>query len=61
MITTTKPLPIKPQYIPLLCPVCRGHRSVNWGKEICKACSGLGYIKVPPEGEGAENYDSHNK
>jgi DnaJ-class molecular chaperone len=38
-----------PQYIPMRCPVCSGHRTVNYGKETCKSCNGLGFIKVPPK------------
>lgn len=40
---------IKPAYIPIICPVCHGHKTVNWGKENCTVCDGLGYLKVPPE------------
>ena len=42
---------LKPQFIPIRCPVCKGFGSVNYGQLTCKACGGLGYIKVPP-GEG---------
>jgi hypothetical protein len=42
---------IRPKWIPLMCPVCRGHTTVNYGKEICKVCKGEGYLKVPPEEE----------
>jgi hypothetical protein len=43
--------PVIPSYIPMLCPVCRGHKTVNWGKEICSVCNGDGFLKVPPKGE----------
>lgn len=46
---------IKPKFIPFLCPVCRGHKTVNWGKETCSVCGGKGYIEVPPEEEGVFN------
>lgn len=48
---------VKPAFIPIMCPVCRGHKTVNWGKEMCTVCGGLGFIKVPPE-EG-EVYGYH--
>lgn len=51
MDTSSKFYHIKPQYIPLLCPVCRGHKTVNWGRQTCGVCKGEGYLKVPPEGE----------
>jgi DnaJ-class molecular chaperone len=44
---------LKPSYVPVMCPVCRGHRTVNWGKERCGVCGGLGYLKIPTE-EGEE-------
>ncbi len=40
---------IKPQYIPIRCPVCKGFGTVNFGKSPCKACEKLGYLKIPPE------------
>ena len=46
---------VLPEYIPMMCPVCRGHKTVNWGKEICSVCEGLGFIKVPPKEEGEQN------
>lgn len=38
---------LKPAYIPVKCAVCNGFGSVNWGKAICHACKGAGYILVP--------------
>jgi DnaJ-class molecular chaperone len=46
---------VKPQYIPLRCPVCQGHTTVNWGKEICKACKGKGWLPIPPKEENNGN------
>lgn len=46
---------IKPKYIPLLCPSCRGHRTVNWGRQVCGVCDGEGFLKVPPVEEGDNN------
>lgn len=40
---------VKPKSIGQLCPVCRGFRTVNWGKEACLACDQKGYILVPAE------------
>lgn len=53
-------LKVKPKYIPMMCPVCKGHTTVNYGKFICRACGGKGYIPVPPE-EGEEVYDGGRK
>lgn len=50
---------VKPAYIPVMCPVCHGHKTVNWGKEVCGVCYGLGYLKVPPKGE--EDYANSNR
>lgn len=30
----------------LRCEVCKGRGTVNWGKEICHACKGKGYILI---------------
>lgn len=40
---------VKPRYIPMICPVCNGHTTVNYGRLPCKACNQRGYIEVPPE------------
>lgn len=45
---------IQPKFIPMICPVCKGHTTVNYGKFTCQACDGLGYIKVPPKEEGED-------
>ena len=45
---------IKPEYIPFKCPNCLGHTTVNFGKNICPTCNGLGYIKVPPQDDDYE-------
>ncbi len=49
---------LKPAYIPIMCPVCHGHKTVNWGKEMCGVCYGLGYLKIPPE-EGDKNDNAY--
>lgn len=38
---------LQPTFIPFKCPVCNGFTTVNWGKALCKACNGKGYILVP--------------
>ena len=37
------------RFIPIRCPVCNGRGTVNWGKEICHACKGQGYIIIDQE------------
>ena len=54
METSVELKAVKPAYIPVMCPVCRGHKTVNWGKETCGVCIGLGYLKIPLE-EGEEH------
>jgi len=56
-MTTNISNKFKPQYIPFRCPNCRGRGRVNWDKEICKSCGGIGIIKVPSEEvvEGSKN------
>ena len=41
----------KPAYVPVKCVVCNGFGSVNWGKAVCHACKGNGYILVPAKEE----------
>ncbi len=38
---------VTPTSVGQICPVCRGFRTVNWGKEPCVACDQKGYILVP--------------
>ena len=61
METSIETKTVKPAYIPVMCPVCRGHKTVNWGKEICGVCSGEGYLKVPPKEEGEDSYGKSYK
>ncbi len=49
---------INPKILPFRCPVCRGFGSVNYGKQVCKACNGKGYILVDQEEE--TTYDINN-
>lgn len=51
-MTIYQPLNLTPKFIPMICPVCRGHKTVNWGKQPCEVCNAKGYLEVPPkEGE----------
>lgn len=36
-----------PKFSAQRCPVCNGHGDVNWGKQVCKACAGKGYLLIP--------------
>lgn len=42
---------ITAKILPFRCPVCRGFRTVNYGKQRCEACEGKGYILVDQEKE----------
>ena len=44
---------IIPKILPFRCPVCRGYKTVNYGKEPCTACDEQGYILVDQEKETA--------
>lgn len=37
---------IIPTNIPFKCPVCNGFGTLQYGKKICHACKGKGYILV---------------
>lgn len=57
--TSEKIIKICPRYIPMKCPVCNGHTTVNYGRQQCSACQGKGWIGVPVEEEqGEETYDT---
>lgn len=43
----TPAIPLKIECHSERCPVCKGHTTVNYGKQTCKACQGKGYILVP--------------
>ena len=40
---------IKTKYIPFKCPVCNGWGSLSYGRKICHACKGKGYVMVNQE------------
>ncbi len=44
----------KPKAIAQRCPVCNGFGSVGYGRKICQACGGKGYVLVPTETEERE-------
>ena len=37
---------IRINVIPFKCPVCNGYGSVNYGKAVCHACEGKGYLLI---------------
>lgn len=41
----------KPSWLPIKCVLCEGWGSFSHGTIKCKACDGLGYLKVPPREE----------
>jgi len=50
------PKTLTPKWLPVKCTVCQGWGSFSHGSVSCKACDGLGYLKVPPkEQNGEEN------
>jgi DnaJ-class molecular chaperone len=49
---------IIPKILPFRCPVCKGFGTVNYGKQICKACRSKGYILVKQEEENT--YENSN-
>ncbi len=38
---------ITPEVYPVRCVVCNGHGDLNYGKKICHACSGRGFLIIP--------------
>jgi len=53
---TNTPQNQKPSWLPVKCALCEGWGSFSHGTVPCKACNGLGYLKVPPkEEDGEEN------
>lgn len=42
---------LRPALVPVKCVVCNGWAKVNWGKAVCHACEGKGYILVPVQKE----------
>lgn len=52
---------VKPEYIPIRCPVCNGHRTLGYGKIPCSACNELGFLKVPAvKADEEENEDERH-
>lgn len=45
---------LKPAKIPVKCPVCNGYGTVSYGKRVCQACKGDGYLLVPPKEDDDE-------
>lgn len=40
---------IKTRFAPFRCPVCNGHKTVNYGKLPCDTCKATGVILVDQE------------
>ena len=40
---------VKPTGMPFRCVICNGFGSLSYGKKVCQACNGKGYILVPVE------------
>jgi DnaJ-class molecular chaperone len=40
---------ITPKKIPFKCPVCNGFGSLQYGKKVCHACNGKGYVVIDNE------------
>ena len=45
----TEPQEFSPKKIAQKCPVCNGFGSLKYGKLVCHACKGKGYIIVDQE------------
>ena len=43
---TINEVKIIPNKIPFKCPVCNGFGSLQYGKKVCHACNGKGYVVV---------------
>ena len=37
------------RFTPVRCPTCKGRGLVNWEKEICASCGGIGIVVVDQE------------
>ena len=48
-IQKVKVLTVKPKYIPIVCPTCRGYGTLKYGAKICNGCDGKTYILVDAE------------
>lgn len=48
-IQKVKVLTVKPKYVPIVCPTCRGYGTLKYGAKICEGCNGKTYILVEAE------------
>lgn len=48
-INTSEANDIRIRKVPFRCVVCKGFGRVNYGKKICHACKGKGYLLVVQE------------
>ncbi len=49
----------KPKAVAQRCPVCNGFGTVGYGRKICQACEGKGYVLIPAETEERKKDGSH--
>lgn len=40
---------VKPKYVPIVCPTCRGFGTLKYGAKVCNGCEGKTYILVDAE------------
>lgn len=48
-IQKVKVLTVKPKYVPIVCPTCRGYGTLKYGTKVCEGCNGKTYILVEAE------------
>ena len=48
-IQKVKVLTVKPKYVPIVCPTCRGYGTLKYGAKVCNGCEGKTYILVDAE------------
>ena len=56
---------VSPEVFAQKCPVCNGHTTVNFGRKICEACKGKGFLILPVKKTNTEeeekNAGKHNR
>lgn len=40
---------VKPKYIPIVCPTCKGFGTLKYGSKVCNGCDGKTYVLVQAE------------
>jgi DnaJ-class molecular chaperone len=51
---------ISPEVFAQKCPVCNGHTTVNFGRKVCEACKGKGYLILPVKRINTEEEEEKN-